>query len=296
MPRKFIRRLLAALLLSALLWVEAAAAEGSSGVAAVLTGSGKVDPGEIVTLTLSVTGLRPLGVSFEVVPGSDVTLLSYTCLQEQWLDTRIGNRFTASGTACAGGDALFTFQCKVSDTADTSEGVSFAVKNLLCSNGIRDYDLGTVSWRVVLMGADSVVISGAVFETPGLEVALYAPEGAALEAQTTLLGSECVVGGVSLPAFWMELRKDGCVPCSLEIAPQNGAFALPEGICLVAVGDVNGSGDLSPADMQCLYTYLATGENEGTIADGAYFARVADVNGDGGVDILDYQALYELLK
>ena len=49
--------------------------------------------------------------------------------------------------------------------------------------------------------------------------------------------------------------------------------------------------------MQCLYDYVSTGENTGSIQnDDAYFRAVTDVNGDGVANILDYQALYEAVK
>lgn len=71
---------------------------------------------------------------------------------------------------------------------------------------------------------------------------------------------------------------------------------------VIRQGDVNGDGTaaisrVDAGDMQCLYTYLATGKNEGSIQDdNEYFQLVADVNGDGIINILDYQALYEIVR
>lgn len=47
--------------------------------------------------------------------------------------------------------------------------------------------------------------------------------------------------------------------------------------------------------MQCLYTFLATGENIGQIKDASAFALVSDINNDGSVDIYDLQLLYETI-
>ena len=59
--------------------------------------------------------------------------------------------------------------------------------------------------------------------------------------------------------------------------------------------DCNGDGTVDVLDMACLYTYLATGANEGKL-NARTFQAAADVNGDGSINILDYQALYEMVK
>lgn len=66
-------------------------------------------------------------------------------------------------------------------------------------------------------------------------------------------------------------------------------------------GNVNGDttagqADIDASDMQCLYTYLTTGENEGKVTDTAYFDLVADINGDGSIDVYDLQRLYEAVS
>lgn len=66
-------------------------------------------------------------------------------------------------------------------------------------------------------------------------------------------------------------------------------------------GNVNGDTtagqtDIDASDMQCLYTYLTTGENEGKVTDTAYFDLVSDINGDGFIDVYDLQRLYEAVS
>ena len=69
---------------------------------------------------------------------------------------------------------------------------------------------------------------------------------------------------------------------------------------VVRQGNINGAataqGDIDAGDMQCLYTYLTTGENEGQIQDAASFRLISDVNNDGSVDVYDLQHLYETVR
>ena len=63
-------------------------------------------------------------------------------------------------------------------------------------------------------------------------------------------------------------------------------------------GDVNGSCSAPDAgDMQCLYTYLTSGEIVGAYQNNAdMFIDLADVNRDGTVDVYDLQRLYEAVS
>lgn len=56
---------------------------------------------------------------------------------------------------------------------------------------------------------------------------------------------------------------------------------------------VSGQTDIDASDMQCLYTYLITGQNEEKLKGSEYFDLVADVNGDASIDVYDLQRLYE---
>ena len=56
--------------------------------------------------------------------------------------------------------------------------------------------------------------------------------------------------------------------------------------------DMNGDGQASVSDMQCLFEYLSTGKAPAN----ASFMKLADVNGDNEINILDYQAMYQRLK
>lgn len=68
---------------------------------------------------------------------------------------------------------------------------------------------------------------------------------------------------------------------------------------IIRQGNINGNataqGDIDVSDVQCLYTYLATGENTGKIKDASAFDLVSDLNNDGSVDIYDLQLLYETI-
>ncbi len=69
---------------------------------------------------------------------------------------------------------------------------------------------------------------------------------------------------------------------------------------VIRQGNINGNttaqSDIDASDMQCLYTYLTTGENVGQVKDGDAFELVADVNNDGHVDVYDLQRLYEVVS
>lgn len=64
-----------------------------------------------------------------------------------------------------------------------------------------------------------------------------------------------------------------------------------------ARGDLNGQGGEPDAvDVQCLYTYLTSGERQGSYQNSAAaFHAAADVNNDGCVDVYDLQLLYEIV-
>ncbi len=80
----------------------------------------------------------------------------------------------------------------------------------------------------------------------------------------------------------------------------SGGFTATATANVIRQGNVNGAvtaqGDIDAGDMQCLYTYLTTGENEGQIKDAEVFALAADANGDGKADVYDLQRLYEAVS
>lgn len=80
----------------------------------------------------------------------------------------------------------------------------------------------------------------------------------------------------------------------------SGGFTATATANVIRQGNVNGAvtaqGDIDAGDMQCLYTYLTTGENEGQIKDAEAFALAADANGDGKADVYDLQRLYEAVS
>lgn len=61
----------------------------------------------------------------------------------------------------------------------------------------------------------------------------------------------------------------------------------------VSVGDVNGTDGIDITDVNCLYAYLITGEQDGSLSE-KQFQAAADLNKDGQIDIYDLQILYEV--
>ena len=86
------------------------------------------------------------------------------------------------------------------------------------------------------------------------------------------------------------------------VAFASGGCSVSAQATVVRQGDINGdstteSGSIvNEGDLQCLYEYLATDTNTGSLDDQAYFEQVCDFNGDGRIDVLDYQALYTTIK
>lgn len=81
----------------------------------------------------------------------------------------------------------------------------------------------------------------------------------------------------------------------------SGDYAASAQTTVVRQGDINGDSTTSESvvdilDLQCMYDYLATDTNTGSLDDQAYFEQVCDFNGDGRINILDYQALYTTIK
>ena len=81
----------------------------------------------------------------------------------------------------------------------------------------------------------------------------------------------------------------------------SGDYAASAQTAVVRQGDINGDSTTSESvvdilDLQCMYDYLATDTNTGSLDDQAYFEQVCDFNGDGRINILDYQALYTTIK
>ena len=61
----------------------------------------------------------------------------------------------------------------------------------------------------------------------------------------------------------------------------------------VSVGDINGTDGIDITDVNCLYAYLITGEQDGSLSE-KQFQAAADLNKDGQIDIYDLQILYEV--
>lgn len=133
-----------------------------------------------------------------------------------------------------------------------------------------------------------------------MRVELLNSEGDSLQAAHG--GENAALTGVTTGSYQVKVSQSGCVPrtVQVEVGAASEDVQLGE-VELVKVGNVNGSksqagDDVSTEDMQCLFTQLSTGVNEGQIEDQTYFQKVCDVNNDDVVNILDYQALYEIVR
>ena len=160
------------------------------------------------------------------------------------------------------------------------------------------------SWITPVTQTDSVVCEKGGLLTSGTLLSSPDPTG----CRFLWFHDRSVAGDGEL--FRVSLKIDenapfGAYPVTLGYIPEDTIdeegdpvpFKCISGVVnvLPIEGDLNGDGAADVLDMACLYTYLSTGENEGTLNE-EYFAAVADVNGDGSVNILDYQALYEIVK
>lgn len=126
-----------------------------------------------------------------------------------------------------------------------------------------------------------------------------------LDAQENVVASGHVGDELSIPNvegnYQFRMSKEGYVTKIVTVTIDDTVASVNLGeVELVRIGNVNGAttkfGEVGVDDMQCLFTRLSTGKNEGQITDEVYFKQVCDVNTDGVVNILDYQALYEVLK
>lgn len=88
--------------------------------------------------------------------------------------------------------------------------------------------------------------------------------------------------------------------CEQTLTFTSGDVSTQVKATVIRQGNINGNAtaqmDIDASDMQCLYTYLTTGENVGQIKDGYAFELVSDINNDGHVDVYDLQRLYEIVS
>ena len=101
--------------------------------------------------------------------------------------------------------------------------------------------------------------------------------------------------GVSDGAYRLEISGSNIVTRSFDITVSGQSISASEDIRVAQYGDVNGTGGVDISDVACLYEYLTTETNSGTLPED-YFKKVADLNGDDTVDVYDLQFLYEVVS
>ncbi len=101
--------------------------------------------------------------------------------------------------------------------------------------------------------------------------------------------------GVSDGTYRLEISGGNIVTRSFDVTVKGQSISDSEDIRVAQYGDVNGTGEVDISDVACLYEYLTTNENSGTLSDD-YLEEVADLNSDDAVDVYDLQFLYEVVS
>ena len=142
MKKKLFRTVLsltAALLIAVSALPRTAYAEGAS-----LSGSSSVQPGNSVTLTLSVDR-KIYGLTADLNCGEGVTFTNYACSVSGWMILVNKNQFTVVGTDSASGGVI-TVTLKVASDAQPGAALSAKFENIVVSDGEKNFQLGTASW------------------------------------------------------------------------------------------------------------------------------------------------------
>lgn len=131
-------------LAAALLIVVSALPRTAYAAGASLSGSSSVQPGNSVTLTLSVDS-KIYGLTADLNCGEGLTFTNYTCSVSGWSILVNQNRFSVYGTNSASGGVI-TVTLKVASGAQAGAALSASFSNITASDGEKDLDLGTASW------------------------------------------------------------------------------------------------------------------------------------------------------
>ena len=131
-------------LAAALLIVVSALPRTAYAAGASLSGSSSVQPGNSVTLTLSVDS-KIYGLTADLNCGEGLTFTNYTCSVSGWSILVNQNRFSVYGTNSASGGVI-TVTLKVASGVQAGAALSASFSNITASDGEKDLDLGTASW------------------------------------------------------------------------------------------------------------------------------------------------------
>lgn len=151
MKNKLLRTALS--LVTACLLVLAILPQRAEAVGASLSGSSSVQPGNSVTLTLSVDS-KILGLTADLNCGDGLTFTNYSCSVSGWSILVNQNHFSVYGTNSASG-GIITVTLKVSSSVQGGAALSASFSNIVASDGETDIDVGTASWTGSVAAAPS---------------------------------------------------------------------------------------------------------------------------------------------
>lgn len=142
MKKKLFRTVLS--LTAALLIAVSALPRTTYAAGASLSGSSSVQPGNSVTLTLSVDS-KIYGLTADLNCGEGLTFTNYSCSVSGWMILVNKNQFTVVGTDSASGGVI-TVTLKVASDAQPGAALSAKFENIVVSDGEKNFQLGTASW------------------------------------------------------------------------------------------------------------------------------------------------------
>ena len=143
MKKKLFRAVLS--MAAALLIAVSALPRTAYAAGASLSGSSSVQPGNSVTLTLSVDS-KISGLTADLNCGEGLTFTNYSCSVSGWSILVNKNQFNVYGFNSASG-AIITVTLKVAAGAQPGAALSASFDNIVATeNGDNDLNLGTASW------------------------------------------------------------------------------------------------------------------------------------------------------
>ena len=144
-----------ALLLSLVLLYALVPQRAEAASASLSGGSGTIQPGNSVTLTLSVSGSDFYGFSGTLNYGSNMSFTNYSCSVSGWSMEVNGTNFSAYGTNSASGGAVLTVTLKVDSSAKSGDALAVGFTNIVVSDGERDISISNASWSGSVAAAPS---------------------------------------------------------------------------------------------------------------------------------------------
>ena len=143
MKKKLFRAVLS--MAAALLIAVSALPRTAYAAGASLSGSSSVQPGNSVTLTLSVDS-KISGLTADLNCGEGLTFTNYSCSVSGWSILVNKNQFNVYGFNSASG-AIITVTLKVAAGAQPGAALSASFDNIVATeNGDNDLNLGAASW------------------------------------------------------------------------------------------------------------------------------------------------------